>query len=731
MNSATRFKKTALRSAVLLTLSINGTALVLDSSSANAAEQACANSVSTDSANFTMLSSGGGVVGGTNDAVMGWSGTAYTSNSDYTGPGGATNVTMSSTAPFFGYSWTAHDIQVFAPGSYTFDTTVGGGNAESGNLNVSVGAGQLGIHMLFDWNGNNNIDVFIVADRDSTFGAGLIYSTQTNTKGQFKCDTSFTGTIIQNCLFDGALYGSALAPVKDQVWMLASVAGNGDSIMGIPMATGGPFAGFNANFNFNFTSALTLTSGTVCNPTADTIPDPFSFTDVTGAAPSSVNESNTITVSGLGTGETANVQITGGEYSKDGGLTWASADGTAQNTDTFKVRQTAASTEDGTQTDATLNIGGVFDVFSVTTVDKKPDAFAFTDQTGVAVSTAVESNAITVAGMGTGLSTPINISGGTYTINGGAPTGAAGTVQNGDVVRVQQTSSASDATTTIATLTLGSAGNGTLVNGTFSVTTTGGIVSSGNNFTMIDPAGGVVGGTNDVAMIWDQQFNTSTSDPVTPASAHMRLTTSTPFFQFNWEAHHIRVFGPGTYTINVDCSTAQIEGGTCTANADPAKNYTFTVGANQIGAHMLFDWGKDSPTPCGRASCNIDVVDIWDQDAVFGPSALYTGSVGFNAASTVWSLMSSDWDGDGQNGAAMIDGPFQGFKANFNLNYTGTLAPSNYVPTVNVDDPSADTGCSISTKPVSVMERGDWWLVAGFLAWLGALRMRFKRQTRS
>jgi hypothetical protein len=507
--------------------------------------------------------------------------------------------------------------------------------------------------------------------------------------------------------------------------------------MGIPMPTGGPFPGFNANFNLRGT--LALTSGTVCNPTADTTPDQFTFTDVpSGAAPSTVYTADAMfpgsstLVSGIGTGETATVQITGGQYSKDGGTSWTSADGTAQNGDTFKVRQTSAATEDGTKTDATLNIGGVFDIFSVTTIDKKPDAFSFTDQTGVGLSTPVESNAVVIGGMDAGESTSISISGGTYSINGGAPTAVAGTVVNGDTVRIQQTSSATEATTTIATLTLGSALNGTLVNANFTVSTTGGIESTGNNFTMLNPAGGVVGGTNDVALFWDQQFNANTSEPVTAASAHMRLSSNTAFFQFNWVAHHIRVFGPGTYTINVDCTTAQIEIGTCTTNATPSMNYTFTVGANQVGAHMLFDWGKDDATkPCGKANCNIDVVDIWVQDEVFGPSSPHTGAAGFNATSTVWNLMSSDWDGDGQNGAAMIDGPFIGFKANFNLNFTGTLAPTNYTPTVNVDDPSGAKGCSISTKPVNALERGDWWLVAGFLAWLGTIRLRFKRQAKA
>ncbi len=208
------------------------------------------NTWSTDSANFTMLSSRGGVVfGGDNHVHIVWGGSAYNASSDYTGPGGASNVALSGTAPFFGHSWTAHDIQMFMPGSYSFNVTLGGGNPETGPLSATVGADQLGMHMLFDWGGDGNIDVFMVFAMNSIFGSGLLYSTQTNTNGQFTCDAGFTGTIIKNCLDGDPPYGSAGAPIKNQTWMLASVDGNGDGVMGIPMATGGPFAGFTWNIN--------------------------------------------------------------------------------------------------------------------------------------------------------------------------------------------------------------------------------------------------------------------------------------------------------------------------------------------------------------------------------------------------------------------------------------------------------------------------------------------------
>ncbi len=199
----------------------------------------------TDSANFTMLDSNGYMVGGTNDVHMVWNGTAYTSSTDYTGPGSAANVTMSSTRPFFSYLWTAHDVQMFMPGSYSFDVTLGGGNVETGFLNATVPSGDLGMHMLVDWNGNFNIDVFVVLAQNSMFGSGIASS------ANIDCGYSANNPppSVPNCLYDGPNYGSAGQPAGTKVWGLASVDGNGDGVMGIPMATGGPFAGFNANFS--------------------------------------------------------------------------------------------------------------------------------------------------------------------------------------------------------------------------------------------------------------------------------------------------------------------------------------------------------------------------------------------------------------------------------------------------------------------------------------------------
>ncbi len=92
-----------------------------------------------------------------------------------------------------------------------------------------------------------------------------------------------------------------------------------------------------------------------------------------------------------------------------------------------------------------------------------PDPFSFTPLTGVDPSKPEVSNAITVAG--TNLSSPISITGGTYSINGGPFTAAPGYVSPGAQVVVSVVSSSSFLTATSAQLTIGG------VAATFTVTT--------------------------------------------------------------------------------------------------------------------------------------------------------------------------------------------------------------------------------------------------------------------
>lgn len=182
--------------------------------------------------NFTMLSGPDAITGGSTDV----SGTLDTSKICTTTACTDFGLTLSSAQQFFGHTWTAHDIRVFAPGDYTFDSTcstaqIRGGTANCGGgpadmLHMSVGPGQLGAHMLFDWNvqpsgANANIDVAIVWDINGAFTGNPLYT------------------------------ASGAAPWDGStIWNLVSTDDDGDGVRGIPMVDGA-FVGSSANFNLN------------------------------------------------------------------------------------------------------------------------------------------------------------------------------------------------------------------------------------------------------------------------------------------------------------------------------------------------------------------------------------------------------------------------------------------------------------------------------------------------
>lgn len=205
-------------------------------------------------------------------------------------------------------------------------------------------------------------------------------------------------------------------------------------------------------------------SGTIPVSSDDSTPNPFQFTDQTAVALSDTVTSNTITVSGINV--PAAISITGGEYSTDGGLNYTNTAATISDGATVKVRHTAAA-DYATTTNTTLTIGGISDTFSSTTLadpsDTTPDAFTFTDKTGVNLASPTESNAITINGISS--PSPINVSDGEYRINAGTYTTSTGTVNNGDTVQVRHLSSSSSNTVTNTTLTVGG------VSDTFSSTT--------------------------------------------------------------------------------------------------------------------------------------------------------------------------------------------------------------------------------------------------------------------
>ncbi len=212
-----------------------------------------------------------------------------------------------------------------------------------------------------------------------------------------------------------------------------------------------------ASSNYSATNDTRLTIGgvydifTSTTAAIDTTPNAFTFADVTGVAPGSVQTSNAVTITGINA--PAQIYAIGGSYSIDGGA-FTTASGFVNNGQSVRVQVTASTLNSSTES-VSLYVGGVADTFSATTMtgDTTPDAFSFTDVTGVSLLTVQTSNTITVCGINA--ATPISVSGGSYSVNGGSFTSTAGTVLPGQTVRVQHTASSQFSTATNTTLTIG------------------------------------------------------------------------------------------------------------------------------------------------------------------------------------------------------------------------------------------------------------------------------------
>jgi len=119
------------------------------------------------------------------------------------------------------------------------------------------------------------------------------------------------------------------------------------------------------------------------------------------------------------------------------------------------------------------------------------------------------------------------------------------------------------------------------------------VTSINNNFTMLAPDGSLTGGTNDVTFAWNG--TTLTSVAISGQASNASLSSGCPFFGVPWQAHDVAIYGTGTYTVYADCPAGAPGCGAGTP-------ITFTVGAGQLGAHILFDWAGNN---------DIDVVNVW------------------------------------------------------------------------------------------------------------------------
>lgn len=188
----------------------------------------------------------------------------------------------------------------------------------------------------------------------------------------------------------------------------------------------------------------------------DTVPNVFSFTDVSAVATDTVVVSAPVTISGINAAASLTLSGASSRAWSKNGAAWNSSNGYVVNGDVVRL-QLKSAVSANTGTSVSISIGGVADTWSVTTgsSDTTPAAFNFTDVTGVASNTTVISSAITVTGINT--ATAISIASGSaqYSKNGAAYTATAGTVVAGDSVRLRMTSAASGSTLRSAALKIG------------------------------------------------------------------------------------------------------------------------------------------------------------------------------------------------------------------------------------------------------------------------------------
>lgn len=260
----------------------------------------------------------------------------------------------------------------------------------------------------------------------------------------------------------------------------------------------------------------------------------------------------------------------------------------------------------------------------------------------------------------------------------------------------------------------------TLVDDLFTVDATYTVQVGGEllgNFTIMKPDGGTFGGANDVVFDWDQAtFNTDESDNNFDI---IKITSDTPFFGVLWFAHHIRVYDGGvsgrTLTFDTTCTVVQLEAGTADCGGTVADMMELVIPPNMYGAHINFDWNGNT---------NIDVVNVWepggkweDDDGVGGKNDIWLGPLGVPPHRDAnWELASKDVNGDGINGAPMIDGPFPQNYANFSwkADRAGVKLPDI---TEEISDVDVDK---------LAFSMGLWSMLAGLIAVFGLRRLNNK-----
>ncbi|MGQ0700370.1 MAG: choice-of-anchor Q domain-containing protein [Panacagrimonas sp.] len=171
----------------------------------------------------------------------------------------------------------------------------------------------------------------------------------------------------------------------------------------------------------------------------DTLPAQLGFVSVTPNMGSCTQDLGTIAceLGNLASGASASISV----------VTTANTAGTADNTASIISAPIIDFDPDTSNNASTASV-------SIAAIDTAPDAFSFTDQTGVPLNSQRTSDIVTITGINT--PAPISVVGGQFSIGcTGTFTATATTISSGQTVCVRHTSSSLGSTATNTTLTVG------------------------------------------------------------------------------------------------------------------------------------------------------------------------------------------------------------------------------------------------------------------------------------
>jgi len=598
-------------------------------------------------------------------------------------------------------------------GSITIDgfSFFGSGLAEATSITFTDtdGVGGAGTRLLgnmgFNWAGNNGIPVSLEWDAAGLINAigqtpsvgdtlGINASGSTfNCGTEITCGTPATETYLFNFGKQSYTLPIGAAPLVTTTFNTTDIGAitlgvnpsgtlplTDDGIGGSPMKAG-PFPNFNANFDF---VSMTLTNS------------PLVAANITAPADISITVAETPPPSGrtqsVDLGAPTNVSPTGtaeycltGRADCDANNTWLANNGT--NTTTIPVARTVNSLN----VDWRADNGNALDaqVVTVTVNDQTPptintmpadvtvsvqsisDNVCFSNDTiGHLTASDVWDASPTVEYSLDGFTFfPSNNGTGGMDCSSDFPSGTSfGPNANTVIWRAKDATISGNPVTYNQTVTLnlptGIVGKDCTVNLNYP-----GFRTTTGTFIMRDPTGAQVGTTdNGVTGIIDTTL--ICTDPVC-ADIGATLKQGQPFQSLDWFAKPVTLYGSGTWTFETCLGTpGGDEPDNCATLSQQPNPLSMTVkdaasngGIQQLGAHMLFEWGSTK---------GIDVVVVWDVNC--GTKQLTT----------------TDPDGDGIIGSKMVDGPFRNFNASFDLSGTGFNTNGEAAPLI------ADGGYQVS-----------------------------------